>query len=784
MKKHILIQLILFLPVIAFSQQLTQTIKGKVVDGESLQPLIGATVVVLNTKPLKGTTTDLNGDFRLTGIPIGRQSIKISYVGYQTQIIPEIMVSSVKEINLDIKLTESATNLGSVTVKASGRSDKALNEMASLNARAFSVEETKRYAASISDPARMALSYAGITNGNDATNQIIIRGNSPNELLWRLQGVEIPAPSHFAEEGYAAGYVSILNANMLSTSDFYIGGFPAGFCDAFSGAFDIRLRQGNSDKREYAFKIGALGTGITMEGPYNKKHSSSYLVNYRYSTLSLLQHLGVNILGNDTPKYQDMSYNLYFPTKKAGVFSVWGIGGLGADQSLNPVKDSTLWKIMDDKRKYYINTGMGAMGITNTLKTGSKSYLRSVISLSGTLEKENIYQLDSVYNLQSVFKDKFVHKAFRVNSYLNIKISPKLTARTGIGYNLIGFNMFAKEREGGSLVTTVQQNGHTSYYFAYNQEKYRLTNYLTLDWGLSYTYMLLGHSQSLDPMGSIQWSFSPNQTIGLAIGKYSRHEELGAYFMAIPVGVSTYSYPNKNLKLKKTVHFVLSYTNYINDALSFKADVYYQYLYDLPIASNKNSTFSTIGQDWSDWNADSLVSNGIGRNYGLELSLNRQFARHYYYRVTASLFSSKYRAADGHWYNTQYNSNYVFNLIGGKEFVLGHKKNKILGFNARSVYAGGQRYTPIDVQASQNSQATHYLQKQRFIDQFPPYFRIDIGINYRINRPKTVHILSLNIQNLTNRQNVQSRYYDIVSHKAILNYGLGMVPIISYKIEF
>jgi hypothetical protein len=784
MKNYLLIPVIIFLTIHAYPQQLTQTVKGIVLDGGTLRPLPGATVILAGTVPLKGVVTDPDGHFSMEKVPVGRQTFKVTFIGYRPAVIPEILVGSAKEVYLEVKLTETPTSIQGVTVTAGRNSGEVLNEMATLNARSFSVEETGRYAASINDPGRMALSYAGITNGNDATNQIIIRGNSPNGLLWRLEGVEIPAPSHFAEEGNAAGFVSILNANMLSVSDFYIGAFPAEFGNAFSGVFDIRLRNGNSDRREYAFQMGVMGTDLTMEGPFSQKHKASYLMNYRYSTFALLQGIGINVMGSETPHYQDMSFKFYLPTKKSGVFSLWGIGGLASNQSADPVKDSTQWEIDDDRCKYHFDTGMGAAGITHFIRTGPNSYLRSVISVSENDSREDNFQLNSEYILHRFYKDHFGNVAYRVNSCYNTRPNPRWMLRTGFNYNIVGLNMFSKEDEAGNLVTTADEKGFTSYLYLYNENKFYFTDQLTATIGLSYTCLFLSRSQSLEPQGAVEWAFAPHQTVGFAGGIYSRYEELNAYFMAIPVSDSVYVYPNKDLKLKKTAHFVLSYRNDLTDKLSFKCELYYQHLYDLPVAADTNSTFSTATESWSGWDADSLVSDGTGRNYGIELTLEKRFSDHYYMMATASLFDSKFRAADGLWYNTQYNSHYVFNLIGGKEFPLGRDNNNILGVNARGVYAGGQRYTPIDREASQVAGKTVVFQKQRFTKQFPDYFRIDLGVSYRINRPRVAHILALDIQNATNRKNVRDSYYDVLDDQVILVYHFGLVPVVSYKIEF
>jgi len=242
MKAYLLTALLIFMQSILVAQTLTQTIRGTINDIDSEVQLYGATVVVLNTGPLIGSSTDFDGNFRLDKVPVGRHDIKISMLGYEEQIIQNVQVGSGKEIVLHIKLRESMLNMKTVEItdQKSNKSE-ANNELATVSARQFSVEETKRYAGALNDPGRMALSFAGVAAANDMSNEIVIRGNSPRGLLWRMEGIEIPNPNHFSNQGSAGGAISMLSNNMMANSDFFTGAFPADYGNAASGVFDIRL---------------------------------------------------------------------------------------------------------------------------------------------------------------------------------------------------------------------------------------------------------------------------------------------------------------------------------------------------------------------------------------------------------------------------------------------------------------------------------------------------------------------------------------------------------------
>lgn len=308
-----------------------QTVRGTVLDKFSETVINNAEIHITNDNDIVFTTiTDSAGMFLINYIPVGRHNLLVSHKKYEDAYISEILVGSAKEIVLTIHLREKLSQLENLLVTDSESDNQTESDRIATSIKTFSVEDTRRFAASINDPSRMALSFAGVNSaGADVGNEIVIRGNSPRSLLWRLEGVEIPSPNHFVEDGYSSGYVNILSSQCVDKSNFLTGAFPAEYGNALSGVFDLKMRNGNNKKREYTAKIGIMGTELAIEGPFSKKGYSSYLVNYRYSTLELLNKMGLNILGDNTPDYQDLNVKINIPTKKGNQLSIWGIGGIG-----------------------------------------------------------------------------------------------------------------------------------------------------------------------------------------------------------------------------------------------------------------------------------------------------------------------------------------------------------------------------------------------------------------------------------------------------------------------
>src|SRR5688572_11509410 len=320
-----IIMMLLFFPGYILGQEFKQTIRGNIIDVDSKLPLSGATITILE----KGAATisDRQGAFSLPNVQVGRVTLQISYVGYETIILPNVIVNSGKEVVLSVNMQQAVVQLKNVVITFEKNEAQALNDMAIVSSRSISPEQTNRYAGGFNDPSRILSNFAGVTNSQDGSNDIIVRGNSPKYVQWRLEGIQITNPNHFSDQSSVRGSISTLNNNLLATSDFYTGAFSAEYGDVLSGVYDVKLRQGNNQKFESIFGFGITGTELTVEGPFKKGYKGSYLVNYRYSTVSLLSKLGLFSELNGTLNFQDAAFKVVLPTKKMGLFSFFGLGG-------------------------------------------------------------------------------------------------------------------------------------------------------------------------------------------------------------------------------------------------------------------------------------------------------------------------------------------------------------------------------------------------------------------------------------------------------------------------
>ncbi len=754
-----------------------QTIRGTVVDADTKSPLIGANISIANTDPFLGAVTDVDGNFKIDQVPVGRHTVQISYLGYENQVLSNQLIGSGKQLILNIELTESIKKLQEVVVTA-GADNKAapINEMAMVSAQSFSVEETKRFAAGVSDPARMITAFAGATaNGGDDNNAIIIRGNSPRGLLWRLEGVEIPNPNHFASEGASSGGISILSANTLANSDFYTGAFPAEFGNALSGAFDIRLRNGNDEKREYTFQAGILGVEAAVEGPFKKGGSASYLVNYRYSTLALFTKLGINIVDEDEETtYQDAAFKLNFPTKKAGIFSVYGIGGLSED----------IYQPSGDTYSEDLNTNMGAVGLNHLIRVNDKSFLRSNISYSGTEVINDANNSSSDYRYIESKKKSYL----RFNSKLRTKFNARNIVETGFVYSRLAYNFTEREVEPFRAppfndYLYLDEKGNSGSWQGYASWKFRINEELSLINGLHLLYFELNKKATIEPRSALKWQFTPTQSFGLGFGMHSRIESLEYYLSNYTDADGNVTQPNKDLGFTKARHYVLSYDNLLSRNWYIKAETYYQELYNVPVHDNENSIFSTLLLE-DDYTTLPLVNEGTGTNYGLELTAQRFFDKGFYMLFSGSLYEATYEALDDVTRNTPFGSNFSFSFLTGKEYLVGRNDQNILGLNFRGAWGGNRRFVPIDIEASRMAFSTIYDFENSFEDRLPDYWKLDMQVSLRTNKKKVTKELRLDILNLTNRENVASEYFNASTGNTEYDTQTGIIPVLSFRVEF
>ncbi|MFK8005360.1 MAG: carboxypeptidase-like regulatory domain-containing protein [Saprospiraceae bacterium] len=757
--KTIMLLWFLFFSQMSFGQNLTQTIRGGVFDSYTHNPLNGASVAIMDTE--FGTTTDINGIYRLEKIPVGRYRLQVSFVGYETLTISEILLESGKEIVLEISLKESSSSLKEVVVKSTA--PNSINKILP-STEILTIEETLRLPATFYDPARLAFSYAGVATNNDQANHMIIRGNSPNNMSWRLEGVEIVNPNHTSNAGTASdrpsqngGGVNMLSAQLLGNSTFMRGAFPAQYGNALSGIMDMNFRKGNNEKHEFTGQIGVIGIDLAAEGPFSKNKKASYLINYRYSTLGLLGAAGVD-LGDEAINYQDLAFTTFFPLKKGGEIKLFGL--FGSSSNIFEAKADSLVEVEKDFKNIDYRSNVNLIGGTISKSFSNRLRWENTIIFSTRIdnylvEKSNVFiSEEELSNVKASLKTKM---RYRINHYSEliggISILSKKDKRA-IGGNLfrpfIGWNSNFKSFE--------------------------------VQFGTSYSYFSFNRTSSLNSQFSIKYNIDQQKSILFSYSDQSQILAKEVYDFKIPL------FPldnrNKDLELMKSSQMVLAFQNQLNDKTILKSEVYYQLFSDVPISRDKMDSFSLLN-NFNEKIDRGLVSEGTGKNYGIEISAQQYFSKNTFWLANVSLYESKYKGSDGIERDTRFNGNYIINATYGKEFPYSKKgKDYILGVNVRLNLTGGMRETPIANGLSKKEGRTIYIEEDAYILKAKDSFKTDLRIYWKRNKKKFSSTLALDIQNITNRKNPSFRYYDTYLDGIVQNYQLGLIPILSYRIEF
>lgn len=781
----------------ASAQDFTQTVRGQIIDRDTKVSLPGANVVIIGSDPLIGTTSDMDGYFRMENVPVGRISIEVTYLGYAPITMSNLSLGTGKELVLTIELEEQVITTKEVVITATQNKAEVLNEMASVSARTFSVEESQRFAGARNDVSRMAANFAGVNTANDAVNDIVIRGNSPTGLLWRYEGVDIPNPNHFGEGNNTGGPVSILNNNVLSNSDFFTGAFPSEYGNALSGVFDLRMRNGNNEKHEFVGQVGFNGFEFGAEGPLAKNSRGSYLVNYRYSTVGFMKTIGIDVgTGAAVPDFQDLSFKINLPTKNAGRFSLFGIGGMSSIEFLESTRDTT----EDDGENFYAGadqdiysrTRMGVIGLTHTYLFNNTTYSKITLSATGHVN-ENI--VDSIstedQTLLDYYGQEFVQRNYAAHILVNKKLNKRNNIRVGGFIKNLDFNLLDSVYVAGfdRFETLTDINGTTQLYQPYVMWKFKVNDELTFNTGVHYQYLALNGSDNIEPRLGLQWKVAPNQTISAAFGVHSQMAPINLYYSQTTLADGSVVLPNTDLDFTRSNHYVLGYDWNFSETKRLKVEAYYQQVYDAIIEASPSSYSLLNRSSFGAAPPDSLVNGGTGTNYGVELTLEQFMNKGFYYLTTLSLFESTYEGSDGIERNTAFNGNYVFNILGGKEFNLGQDNpnarfKKTLSIDGKVTMAGGARYTPVDIVESQIAGTTVYQDDVAFSEQFTDYFRADLRIGFKMLGKKADQEWALDIQNITNQENPLFQVVNVEQGTVQTANQLGLFPMLQYRVTF
>ncbi|MEM9324406.1 MAG: TonB-dependent receptor [Bacteroidota bacterium] len=777
----------------------TQIVKGQIKDLQADYPLIGATITLVGSDPIKGAVTDLEGKFAIADVPVGRQTFNVQYIGYKSISLPNVLVTSGKQVVLSITLEESVEKLEEIVITADSDKDLPINELAKVSARTFSLEEVTRFSGGRNDVARLATSFAGVSAPNDSRNDIVVRGNSPVGLLWRVEGIPIATTNHFATLGTTGGPVNALNTNLLRTSDFLTSAFPAEYGNANAAVFDVNFRNGNSDEFEFTGQLSAFsGLEFMAEGPMDREKGSSFVASYRYGIASVAA-TGTSAV----PFYQDFSFKVNFGESDIGRFELFGLGGLSNIDFLGADTDENdLFANPDEDA--FVDNDLALLGLSHTLRLGKKGFLKSTLGTSTTFNEflqDNIISDDdgNVLDKYRATNANNRETRYTFTSTWNQKFSPRFSLRTGVVGELYDVDFFVEDRDNRSDIPDDDGDGVPDFFLVtrdirdnygvlqgFSQGEYKFTDAFSTTLGVHTQYHTFTGAAMAGPRLGLSWQLDPVQRLSFAYGLHGQSIPSPVLFFVEETGPGMSERTNDELDFMKSHHLVLGYDRNFGTDWRLKAEVYYQHLFDVPV-EGVPSSYSVINQgaDFVFDERGSLVNQGIGTNYGLELTVEKFFSRGYYALFTTSLYESTYEGSDGVQRSTAFNNNYIVNFLAGKEWKWGLNGKNAWTFDTKLTTAGGNPFTPIDLEATRDNAGREILMEDvAFSERYEDYFRWDVKFGVRLNSKKVSHQFFVDLQNVTNRTNEFVRRYNEVTDDINRVEQIGFFPDVLYRIQF
>lgn len=795
--RRLVILFVVMVSVLLPQSVVAQTIKGKVTDAITGEPLIGAAVRVMEL-PLTGVATNMDGEFSITLAQSGRYTIETSYVGYEPNIQKEVLVAGAKEVVLDIALRENGLELAEVVVKPRVNKKATVNPTALVGGMMLSMEEASRYAGGYNDPARLVTAFAGVAGQGDS-NGISVHGNAPQFMQYRLEGVEIFSPNHFADL-YSAGFgmVSALNSNVITNSDFFVSTFNSSYNNALSGVFDVKMRSGNNSKFENGVQVGTVGIEWTTEGPISKKHNSSYIFNYRYGFSTIARKLKLIDTYGSQYDFQDLSFKLNFPTRKAGTFSVFGLGFIDKswDVELDIGDIHSIYDASDQEGSLY----NAVVGATHKIHFDNKWTWRTTAAYNMQHNKVDMQYWglhfdanhkptgfegkDYPFSYLKQNEDRVV-----INTEWSKQISPRWLLQVGGEYSHRFFDLNFRAAENvyepvpaTPYYATKDNTGLASVFWS---NLWKPADNLSINLGLSASYFLLSDDLSIEPRASVKWEPGDRHSLSLGYGLHSMIEKLDAYFFRNADG----SLANKDLGFSKAHHILGTYAYKFTDNLNLRINAYYQYGFDTPVGIN-GSTFCTVNRLFN-YIEEPLVNKGNTRNYGADITLEQYMTRGFYGQVNASLFKAEYRGLDKKWRNQMYDRGYMLKALGGKEWMLGKRKQNVFNISVKYTLQGGLRHTPIDVAAMKANVAAGiindepiYKEDEAMSLQFSPTSLLDLTVSYKINCKKVSHTIAFEGVNILQHESPYAVRYDFGTGELRTDKSGISLPNVFYRIDF
>ncbi|MBK7160680.1 MAG: TonB-dependent receptor [Ignavibacteria bacterium] len=758
---YLLLLLLLIAPAVVFSQKSYDgIIRGTIIDAETQSPVEDAVIEILNTG--NKTTTDSTGNFFFQNLKYDSYQIKISGSGYDPLIKSNLIVYASKPLELIIKLNSKGIITDQIDVEANYFQKSSDVNISSLN---LDFEEIRRAPGATEDISRMIQTIPGVSIGNDQRNDIIVRGGSPAENLILIDGIEIPNINHFGTDGSTSGAIGFINVKFIQETGILTGGFPSTFGDKLSSVIDINFREGSKKKFYSDINLSIAGFGGIFEGPLSEK--GSYMFSIRRSYLELIKN---SIRLSSVPNYWDFNLKADYEISPKDKITLIGLLGLDKiDFSEESAENNPYGNSQDDQKTF-------AAGI-NYKKLFKKGFIQTVLSDSYT--DNYIVQIDGQSALIK-FENKANNNEIILKSDLNYQLSSNLSLNTGIGGKYAGIKnyLFLKgdTNAAGFVFDTINADskfnavklfGHANLTSKFLKDRLVVNTGVRLDY---FDYIRL--KTYFSPRIGASYKITPVTSLNAAAGIYYQSPEY----------IWLSSHPdNKNLNSIRSDHYILGLDHFFSGDLKATVELFYKNYKDYPVWKDI-PTYILIdgGTEFGPNIVGEAVSAGTGYVKGIDISLQKKLSsqKGLYGIINYSYINTGFTALAGGEKPGAFDPGHQFTLIAGYQFSSGW----LAGLKFK--YSGGRPYTPLDYDASKRVNREVYATDEFNSSRYPYYMRIDMRVDKKFDFSKASLVCYIELQNLFDRENIYSYYWNEDNKKPGTIYQWAFFPVGGISIQF
>ncbi len=743
------------------SQQLTGTIEGSAIDQSTQNPLIGVNIIVLNTS--LGAVTDTDGKFIISNIPVGNYSVQFRMVGYSVFTKTDIIVRSQRITTLTGELSEQIIESEQVVVTAGYFRQ---NDVQPLSITALSAEEIRRAPGSGGDISRVIMGLPSLAKVNDQSNSLIVRGGSPLENAFYLDGIEIPNINHFPTQGATGGPIGMVNVDLIDEVNFYTGGFSAAYGDKMSSILDLKLREGNRNNFDGQIDFNIAGFGGVAEGPLGEH--GSYLLSLRRSYLDVLVDM-IDIGTSVAPRYGDAQAKIVFdlsPEHRVSLVTLHGDDHNNPSRSVAEENDMLYYGNQD------INQNAG--GITWRALWNSGFYSMTTVGVQTITAREDYFETNSG---ASLVRNRSTEGSAALRNSQHLRLSEMHSLEFGAEFKqlFVSFdNSFGAYTGalGDSIAAAVLRNKLSEMklgaYFTYIVHPLRG---LTATVGARTDYF--GYNDQLTVSPRISLSFQLNELTSFKLAS-------GMYYQNMPVVLLAQNASNASLRDPYAVHYIAGADHLLTEDTKLSVEIYQKEYYDFPVDPSDPALFlvdEVFYRNGLYFNHGALTSNGKARSRGIELTLQKKLARDFYGIASATFFRTEYKGADDVWRNRVFDNRVIVSAEGG------YKPNVEWEFSARWIYAGGTPYTPLDRGRSAQLQRGVFDGTKINGERYPAYHSMNVRFDKRFHFSGSNLVLYLSAWNVYNRKNVAAYFWNQKENTEDTLYQWNFLPIFGVEYE-